>query len=570
MIEAQKKINGWCGVLTEKINTAGISGGTAEKISALAEDARERQLVVPVVGSFSAGKSSMINSLLGENVLTVDIRPETSLATELYNSPNSFIEAVRSNDGGIDKYKVEEIDRVKGNAAKYQYARLYLNNDRLREIQPLVLVDMPGFDSPLDLHNKAILAYLERGCFYIVLSSVEEGTISKSLERKLKEIEGWGREFAFFLSKANLRPKESLDQLTAHFQEQIDDTFESPAKVVPLETNSGDKVLQCLKKININRVFGSIYRDNLLDLCDDIISAINLQINASKKDAAKISEAIKEMEAGIEKLNKKASEEQEEMRRRYSGSLVSEVIADVGKALDGALEELVGVTASGNQEEIKRTLNDIVRSALSVSFLEKMEGLTKEISVDFSKSLDGLDKVMKDIDLNENFLKEITGKVNVLQGELLSKIPGGKDALNIGFKGLAGAGLAMSVINPIIGILVMLLPEIIGGLMKLFGGNTKDGQKEKIRSEFSGRVFPDIKRGLRAEIPAQIDGQIDLMIKAVGEKYKEQIEKQSEIIKTQMAERSANKEEAEAKQKQLEAVRGGVQNIAGEIRAWGK
>jgi hypothetical protein len=430
---------------------------------------------------------------------------------------------------------------------------------------------MPGFDSPLDLHSKAILEYLDRGCFYIVLSSVEEGTIVKTLERRLKEIEGWGREFAFFLSKANLRPKESLDQLTEHYQEQLETNFDSPSKVVRLETNSGDKVMQCLKNMDINRVFVMLYRERVLDVCDDVISAVNLQITASKKDASSLKQAIEEMEACIEKLSKEAAEELKEMRRRYSGSLTNEVIADVSKALDGALEELVGIAATGNQEETKRTLNDIVRSALSVSFKEKLEGLCREISVDFSQSLGGLDKVMKDIDLNGNFLKDITEKVrNTLQVELLSKIPGGQETLNIGFKTIAGAGLAMSVINPIIGIVIMLLPEIIGGLMKLLGGDEKESQKEKIRAEFSVRVFPDIKRRLRAEIPAQIDGQIDLMIKEAGEKYKEQIEKQSEIIRAQMAEKSVNKEEAEAKQKRLEAIRIDVQKLASEIGAWGK
>ena len=595
MIEAKEKIIHWCKILSEKVNTAGISGVTAEKIAALAEDARERQLVVPVVGAFSAGKSSMINSLLGEDVLTVDIRPETSLATELYYSPNACIEAVKS-DNGIDKYKVDEIDKVKENAAKYLYARLYLNNNNLREIEPLVLVDMPGFDSPLDLHNKAIMAYLDRGCFYIVLSSVEEGTITKTLERRLKEIEGWGREFAFFLSKANLRPQGSLNQLTAHYQKQLDDGCITPVKVIPLENNSGDKVLQCLKNININHVFGSIYRGNLLDVCDDIVNAINLQINASKKDAAKNIEAIKEMEESVEKLRKKAESELEDMRRKYSGSLVNEVITDASRYLNNSLEELTMIALSGNQEELKRTLNDIVRSALSVSFKERLEGLAKEISIDFSESLQGLDKVMKDLNLNENYMQDMIGKVErlmddlmkfdprvwansstsrkdgmSLQGELIPKQPD-EQALKMGFKALAGAGLASSVINPIIGVVVMFIPELLGEILKLFGGgaNIKERQKEKIRSEFSGRVFPDIKTRLRAEIPGQIRWQIDLMIKEVGEKYKEQIEKQSEIIKGQAAEKSMNKEEAEAKLKQLEAVSSDVQAIASEIKAWEK
>jgi hypothetical protein len=244
----------------------------------------------------------------------------------------------------------------------------------------------------------------------------------------------------------------------------------------------------------------------------------------------------------------------------------------VGRALDNSLDEIAGVASSGNQEEIKRTLNDVVRSSLSVSFKDKLEGLTKEISVDFSESLQGLDKVMKDYDLSENFMQDISGKVgNALQGDLMSKISDGKGALNVGFKALAGAGIAATVLNPILGVIIILLPDLLGGLMKLFGGgggDTRESQRDKIRTDLSGRVFPDIKRKLRTEIPAHLDEQLDVIIKSVGEQYEEQIKQQSEIIKAQVAEKSVSKEEAEAKQKQLEEVRNDVQRISSEIREW--
>ncbi|MCP2085919.1 UNVERIFIED_ORG: putative GTPase [Paraburkholderia sediminicola] len=42
-----------------------------------------QQLIVPVVGSFSPGKSSLINTVTGDNLLPVAIAPETALPAEL-------------------------------------------------------------------------------------------------------------------------------------------------------------------------------------------------------------------------------------------------------------------------------------------------------------------------------------------------------------------------------------------------------------------------------------------------------------------------------------------------------
>ncbi len=43
----------------------------------------EPKIIIPFVGAFSSGKSSLINALLGEDILSTDIAPETVLPVEL-------------------------------------------------------------------------------------------------------------------------------------------------------------------------------------------------------------------------------------------------------------------------------------------------------------------------------------------------------------------------------------------------------------------------------------------------------------------------------------------------------
>jgi hypothetical protein len=606
MIEARKITIEYCNTLSEKISIAGISTDIEGKVTDILNLARVQQLVVPVVGAFSSGKSTMINSLLGTNALPVAITPETSLATELHYSPENFIEAVKEN-GEIDRYHASEINKVTENADKYQYARLYLNNERLREIEPLVLVDMPGFDSPLDLHNKAILAYLDRGCYYIVLSSVEDGTITKSLERRLREIEGYGRDFSFFLSKSNLRPNDTVDKLVSHYQTQIEDMLGVKATIAPFG-NSADEILRCLKSIDVNKVFLKIYRDWLLDICNDIITGISLQLNISKKNAEAVHSAVREMENGIEKLRKKADSDIEDMKRRYSVTLVNDLVSAVGSALEDALEELTGIAVTGNNDKLTRNLNEIIRVALTSSIQEKLNDITKQISVDFSQSLQDLDKVMKDLDLDNNYLGNITEKVgstltmldrliasnapalndyydgreslmieNKTENKTENKFQAGMEKLavarpmlNMGYKAASGAGLAAVAVNPIIGIIIVFLPEIIETIAKLIGGDPKEKQKEALRSKFSGEIFPSIKRKLREEIPGILNEQVKNMIQNVSGQYEEQIKQQSAVINSQIAQKSGNIEEDKEKEKRLNSVLADVKKIDGEIRSWGK
>lgn len=48
----------------------------------LKDDMEKLELFIPVVGAFSSGKSSLINSFLAKNYLAVAITPGTSLVTK--------------------------------------------------------------------------------------------------------------------------------------------------------------------------------------------------------------------------------------------------------------------------------------------------------------------------------------------------------------------------------------------------------------------------------------------------------------------------------------------------------
>jgi GTP-binding protein EngB required for normal cell division len=142
----------------------------------------ETELVVPVIGAFSAGKSSLLNALMGSEILPVGIAPETELATELRYSSESYLLAIKP-DGAQERLPVEALSSINCRSSEFSHLRLYLDSEALKAIAPLVLVDMPGFGSSLENHNKAIAYYLPRGVHFVVLTSIEDGNITQSMLR---------------------------------------------------------------------------------------------------------------------------------------------------------------------------------------------------------------------------------------------------------------------------------------------------------------------------------------------------------------------------------------------------
>ena len=149
----------------------------AEKEALLAEIQDEKGIKVPLVGDFSAGKSSLVNTLLNRNgLLPVDITPETAVAYEIYYAPQEVVELYREGKK-IDERPIHQIKSLAVHPG--DIAKVYVNVPVIQQLQDrgIILVDMPGIDSGIKEQNDAILHYINRGSAVILLTDCEQGSL---------------------------------------------------------------------------------------------------------------------------------------------------------------------------------------------------------------------------------------------------------------------------------------------------------------------------------------------------------------------------------------------------------
>ncbi len=219
--------------------------------STLLASVQKQQLVIPIVGNFSAGKSTLLNRFLEKSVLPTAITPETSLATELHYSTNELNE--------------QSFEVIKENAAEYSYLKVYLNNEALKNSAPLVFVDMPGFDSPISSHTHAILEYLERGVHFVILTSVEEGALTKRMVRELKNLLEFDKGLSFILSKTNLRTPSQVGEISHYIQDQIQDHLDLTTHLI-YSNKDNNALLEVADKIDAEKLFSALYLKRLKSL----------------------------------------------------------------------------------------------------------------------------------------------------------------------------------------------------------------------------------------------------------------------------------------------------------------
>ncbi len=149
-----------------------------------------RRIAVAVVGLFSSGKSSFINSILGRDVCPVDACPSTSSITRFLYGAEERIDA-RTNDGTPYTVSVAEYQQLVQHARAASPApRLsfdyHCSFDALRGV---VLYDTPGFDNPENQHDAKLTESVTRCSDVVfVVIDINQGGIPRSLQTVIDEI----------------------------------------------------------------------------------------------------------------------------------------------------------------------------------------------------------------------------------------------------------------------------------------------------------------------------------------------------------------------------------------------
>ena len=561
MIQTQKKYSDY---LQEVKNILKDTNVEISKINFYEEKINNTELIVPVVGGFSAGKSTLINQFLGENILSIALTPETALATELRYSENSYIKAIKKDDT-FDKYEISEIDIIKEKAKNYKYIKLYLNNQKLQEIEPLILVDMPGFDAPIEHHNQAILNYLNRGIYFIILTSIEDGNITKSVLREITNIMEFGKDFSFCLSKTNLRTENDIKAVQNIIEDQLKDYFDFNKEIILTDNSSGLELEKILNNIDIEELFKKVFLSDLKFNHIENESSINIILSTLKVSREEVLKTITELENSIKNILNKKEQMIEEAEEKYSNTNIDGIINKITNELNLQKEVLISY-AIANPNNISQEINEIVKNILIPEIRKRIKDVSNRIVDDFSIELKNLENNLDNSNFDNNWIEKISYSTK----NILEKAQNGlstivderrsKETDDKLYKAITTVlGVTTSFVAPIIEIIIIFLPEIV----RFISGKAKEKQqKEKISEQISISIIPEIKRKLRETIPQIFNDYLKNTIETISQEFETQLEqKRQEIIVTQQ-EKEDNIKDIEQEILKLENIKKELQFLA--------
>lgn len=513
---------------------------------------------VPFVGDFNAGKSSLINSFLGIDLLPTNILPETAVSYELYYSEQERLDIV---DGGNVKEtaplsKVSELNLTPTNLVK-----VFVNNQKIKALNEkhVVIVDMPGIDSGVEAHNNAILNYVQDGTCFVLVTDAECGTLRATTLNFIDEVKKYGSDVYIAISKCDKKSSEEVDKIKRTVEEVAEKYL---GKKVPVAVTSAvDKNYSELEKI-LNSIDSEILIENRFKLLvtnyvNGFIVELQLQIKlllSNESDySGKLEKLRREKDDAIENVKKRASAAQS-----VSGS-ADDILQDITVALkskSGYLATLLYQQVDTNvfANEIMTVIRPVLVNSLKrevTEYGDVISGAVQEFTLNVDNIINDKDNDL--LNGATEMVENLLGK-DVLEGMLKKGLDKVAEKL-VAYKGLSTLlkGFA-KVLTPIITIVVNILPD----LMRMIFGKSKENKINEIKLKFSTEVVYKIVESLRSSIEeiissqrAEVDSNIQTLIEEETKKYNDNIQA---ILKQQNEEKEEREQKAASLTVKLESL----------------
>lgn len=507
-----------------------------EKAALSAELHEETGIKVPIVGDFSAGKSSLVNCLLGRNgLLPVDITPETAVAYEINFSTTEKVELYR--DG--EKIEEKTVDSIKQlSVHPGDVAKVYVNVPVIKEFQDrgIILVDMPGIDSGIKEHNDAILHYINKGTAFVLLTDSESGSLRESTISFITELSKYNLKPAVIISKIDKNPESEVNEIKEYVEFQAKRAIGNQTYVgcISSANNNISDFTNFLYSLDSNSLISAKFANR-------VISFVNLQIVSitAQKDILRAN--IQDVEEKIKKL--------EEQKNRISVQLTDTVpYADTPEKSTQDILDLVKAELNVHAEDVAikvvnkedaNTINAMMMNYIRPVVINAFKEEGEQYASAMNTAVDDVSKALQDsLSIDGNF---VDGIVENMREDIVGGVQMAAEFLKMG-----------GVLGQIFGWILTFFGEKIPDLIRWFFGKSKETIIAEAADKIRSSIIDKIVEQLRPIMYEQVKAQQKRIRESIQQKVSNSINSLQESIKA--GSENSSKEDLANKISSMEAA----------------
>lgn len=527
--KAQKQFTNFVTRLDKTIENISFLAETKELLECLSTKIENKNIIIPIIGAFNCGKSTLLNSLIQRSILPTSIYPETCIAMEIHYCDKEYILGIKENNEKC-KFSIDEIHELSNKYEDYVYFKVFLNSPILKALKPIVLVDMPGFNSSSKIHNRAINDYLLKADHFVILSASNQDNIDMSLIDRVNEIKAINKDFDFFLSKGDLIEADKLTEVINNHEMtlarycNLKKNFYTTSR-----TNSPEQLMSILENINPNILFIDCFRNSFDDICNDILNDINLIIKTIKSQDDDIEKIILELNKAISNIKETTCDQLNLYKSKYTDTILNNISLEIKNNFDDNLNNFINLIKNENYEDLTQKIYNIIRFTLLHVLNIDIERISNIINNELSQSMSDVNSQMFYLNFDDNFTQSIKKQINF--------------TFDSNFDGMYSKDQSNLILNQVFDLTNAsynsAFIEVKDILLRIFAHNQNTSDtaiKEHIENDFLKEIIKIVSNSLNNNLNKKIEDIINLIsnefIKNIKDKINiiENIEKDSEYL----------------------------------------
>lgn len=257
-------------------------------------------LMLPLVGEFSAGKTTLINSLTDSKQLETATKPTTATIYQIFFGKEECQATIVYSDGRTEV--VKDMSQLKNDIIKD--ASVVIVDDTSKRVPPTtVLVDTPGLSSPDENHRRVLMDFLPSADGVLLTVDVNQ-QVTRSLTDFAKDMELAKRRLYLVITKVDTKSPEDVDAARKYIAENCKLPL---SQVACVSASNGElqELFDMLTEISNDKskILAEVTKQRVESLRKCLVDEID-ELIAVKNPDSELTEKINAQEKDLERLNR--------------------------------------------------------------------------------------------------------------------------------------------------------------------------------------------------------------------------------------------------------------------------
>lgn len=347
----------------------------AERLRAIEERAQNpsAQLILPLIGEFSAGKTSLINALTDSKVLEIASLPTTATLYQIiFGAPENKAVALSAEGEEVEL----QLDALKNDELK-KYPTVTLFDTSTKVPKDIIFVDTPGLSSPDPKHREVLTSILPQ-VDAILLTVDANQAVTRSLIDFVKSMRLAEKPIYLILNKIDTKSASELQDLKRGIARDVDLPIDSLV-CASAYTDNISELQQLLTKIQAEKtqIIAKVDALRTKELVGELRSFI-AEVLRSSSSPKELKEAVRAQERELERLQSNIRQLMERVEEKLSDK-IDETQSSLRTQLWSSLNGILSKKGISYNEEIKAKVIN-VKTILLQNFTRQVATTIREVN----------------------------------------------------------------------------------------------------------------------------------------------------------------------------------------------